>query len=621
MQRVSCQTGQPSPFRAEMRRLIAVATLITLAAWGGSRDAAADGRRWYVSARTGSDAANGKTAKTAFHTLPRGLKAVGAGDALIVMPGVYYHAPLEIRDLPSSLEKPIWILAAPRGKAVISAAWPEAAEGQVKWRDEGEGLYSAPHGPVLFGGWKGHFLYRYMSLGDLKRARAKTTGSYGEVNGPESGIVCADGQVYVKLPGGADPNREKILLSPPFRGEPGTSAVIRVYNSPGLIIDGLRVQASGTFGIQFDAASSHPVVRNTVFQYCRAGLSLPSDSLVEWCEHTYPGFHALSEEVRRRNGGRILIYPLVKDYQPANWYEFGIADFSYDPATEQNPPVNCEFRYNFNHELFDGENLGSFNDSESHHNVYSHCYDNCVELEAWKEGFPSRNLRFHDNLLLSCPSAPLSHQNPEYLTGPQYVYRNVIYGYDDHGWNPWTLIKSKCYEKGNGFYYYHNLFWVESAEAYWNEKEWPQDWLKTFDFTNNIFVFTKHLRRPTGPAGSEQYFHAGHNLVATPQGDEPILSALLRNGGISLTDPDAVGVRNPRALDFSLRPGSPAINAGTRLPGYNDDAIGAPDIGPFEFGKRYGADWPRPRQTAFDVNPPARISGRRQAPKVVLFAE
>jgi hypothetical protein len=600
-----------------LRRFVVALMVIGMAAvWGGGRASAEP--RWYVSALAGSDSADGRTLQTAFRTLPRALKALRGGDTLVVMPGEYYHAPLVIESLPSSLEKPIWILAEPRGKATISAAWPEAARGRVKWEAEGDGIYRAPHGPVLFGGWKGHFLYRYMSLADLKAARVKTNGSYGEVNGPESGIVCADGQVYVKLPGGADPNGEKIVLSPPFWGEPGTSAVVRVYNSPGLIIDGLRVQASGTFGIQFDASSASPVVRNTVFQYCRAGLSLPSYSLVEWCEHTYPGFFEFSEEVRRRNGGRILTYPLVKDYQPANWYEFGIADFNYDPALGKEPPVHCEFRYNFSHELFDGENLGSFNDSESHHNVYLHCYDNCVELEAWKEGFPSRNLRFHDNLLLGCPSAPLSHQNSEYLTGPQYVYRNVVYGYDDTGWNPWTLIKSKCYEKGHGFYYYHNLFWVESAEPYWNEKEWPQEWLRTFEFTNNIFVFTKRLKRPTGPVGSEEFFQAGHNLVATPQGDKPILDALLRNGGLLFHDPGAVGIRDPLGLDFALRPGSPAIDAGARIPGYNDDAIGAPDIGPFESGRDYGPDWPRPRRTAFNTNPPERISGKQEPPKVVL---
>ncbi len=587
--------------------------LLAMAMCVGGRRAAAEGTRWYVSA-AGRDSADGRTPATAFRTLPRAVKALRGGDTLVVMPGEYYVAPLVLENLPSSREKPIWILAQPRGKATLSAAWPEAARGEVNWERESDGVYSAPHGPVLFGGWRGHFLYRYLSLDDLRQARVVTRESYGEVNGPESGIVCDEGRVSVKLPGGADPNGERIVLSPPFWGEPGRTPVVRVLNSPGLIIDGLRIEGSGTYGIQFDPASTHAIVRNCIFEYCRAGVGLPSDSLVEWCEHSYPGFTEFSKEVRRRNRGRILTYPLVKDYQPANWYEFGIADFA--PGMEQ-APTDCEFRYNFSHDLFDGENLGSFDDSESHHNVYLHCFDNCVELEAWKEGFGSRNLRFHDNLLLGCPSAPLSHQNPEYLEGPQYVYRNVVYGFDDFGWNPWTLIKSKCYQKGRGFHYFHNLFWVESAELYWNEKEWPQGWLDTFEFTNNILVFTRRLKRPTGPAGSETRFAASHNLVATPNGDEPILNALLRNGGIHLLDPGVVGIRDPRALGFTLTPGSPAIDAGVPIAGISDDAVGAPDLGPFEVGRDYGVEWPRPRRTVFDANPPERISGRRQAPKLV----
>ncbi len=38
--------------------------------------------------------------------------------------------------------------------------------------------------------------------------------------------------------------------------------------------------------------------------------------------------------------------------------------------------------------------------------------------------------------------------------GPHYVFDNVVVGYDGHGWNPWTL-------------------------PYWNEPDWPQEWLKT----------------------------------------------------------------------------------------------------------------------------------------------
>lgn len=580
------------------------------------------GRQLYVSIKTGNDQANGLSAEKAFKTLPYALSKLQEGDALNIMPGEYYFSPLTIKDLPCSKGKPIVIRATPRGKAIISGAWKEAATGKVKWDKLNDGLWSAKHAnPLLFAGWNGRFLYRYMNIEDLKKAKIllKRGWNKGKTrNGTKYGFVWKDGTVYLKLPDGADPNGKRIIFSTPFWGEKGVSPVINVINSPGLIFDGLRIQASGVFGIKFWPASTHAIVRNCIFEYCRSGISLPSYSLVEWCEHTYPGFNQFSEELRQLNDGKIVTYNFVKDYQPHNWYESGIADYAYGMKT---PPVKCEFRYNFMHELFDGENLGGFNDSESHHNVYLNCYDNCVEMEGWQKGFGSENLRFHHNLLLSCPSAPISHQNPEDLKGPHYVYNNVVVGYNDHGWNPWTLIKSKCYQKGRGFYYYNNLFYMHSCdELFWNEKDWPQEWLKTFVFKNNIFAFEKKLGRQTGPKGSDNFFTAANNIVATPKVDKKFLKSLLRNNGKYLTSPKLIKFRNPDKLDFTLLPGSPAIDAGIKIPGFTDGFKGnAPDIGPFEFGEKIGKQWPRPRHSVFNITPPERLTGQIQAPQLIPF--
>lgn len=570
-------------------------------------------RTLFVSGTSGDDGSSGLSKQAALATLEQAATWLRGGDTLKVLPGEYYVSSLQIADLGSGADNPVWIVAEPRGQALVSAAWEAAATGQVAWRQESNGTWSAPHGPVTFGGWKGHFLYRYMSREDLVAAHVPTRGRYGDVRGPESGIVCEGGRVYLKLPGDADPNGEPVILSPPFWGEHGATPVISVSNSPGVVFDGFRIQASGIFGIKFDPASTHAVVRNCRFEYCRAGVALPSHSLVEWCEHTYPGFYEFSEQLRQANGGQLRTYALVKDYQPANWYESGIADYSYG---QDQPPVGCEFRYNYMHELFDCEQLGNFDDSESHHNVYEHCYDNSVELEGWQDGFHSRNLRLHHNLMLSCPQGHISHQHPEELLGPHRIYRNVIHGYDDHGMNPWVLIKSK-HNEGSGFHYYHNLFWVESTELYWNEPEWHQRWLASFEFVNNIFVFDGKLKRPTGPAGSERLFRAGGNIVVAAEADEAILMALLRNGGQHFTSAEELLFRNPSALDFGLQAGSPAIDAGQPLPDFDDRTVGAPDVGPFELGQPSGGDWPRPRRAVFDANPPALISGVELPPRLV----
>ena len=53
-------------------------------------------------------------------------------------------------------------------------------------------------------------------------------------------------------------------------------------------------------------------------------------------------------------------------------------------------------------------------------------------------------------------------------------------------------------------------------------------------------------------------------------------------------------LHDPADVDFRLRPGSVAIDAGVRLAGINDDANGdAPDLGAYEFGEPLPVYGPR----------------------------
>jgi hypothetical protein len=44
---------------------------------------------WYVSSKDGEDANDGRTAKTAFKTVARGIEAAKAGDTILIAPGAY----------------------------------------------------------------------------------------------------------------------------------------------------------------------------------------------------------------------------------------------------------------------------------------------------------------------------------------------------------------------------------------------------------------------------------------------------------------------------------------------------------------------------------------------------
>jgi hypothetical protein len=571
------------PFtRHAMRRLALAAGLFAALPLGAeiSPPAEAAGRTIYVNATSGNDSNDCLAADRACRTIQRGANVVRGGDRMIVGPGTYYEAP-SFQNLASSSTSPVWILSETPGAARISGMWKEAALGQVSWQDDGGGVYSAPHGPALFGSYNGTFLFRSKTVTDLRNANA------GGVNTPSHGFAAENGRIYVRLPNAANPNGKSILFSPPTWGETGALEVVRVSGSPYVILDGFVFEGSGTFCVTFSQSSTFPTVRNSRFEYCRYGVQLPDNSLVEWSEYSYPGFYDFAETVRQANGGAFRIFDLIKNYWPGTM-EGGLADTYGSSGTSR----NCEFRYNFLHDSFDGESLGDFEYSESHHSVYRHNYDDHIEMENWA-GHGSRELRLHDSLFLS--AGLISHQETR-LVGPQYVYRNVVIPYDSHAAANWTILKTKAANATPGIYFYHNLFWGNSTELFWEEESRAH-----IHFRNNILVFQRNRNSATATTLDSDY-----NLLVNDV-DKPFLYG--SHGSYLGTNPSVLGFLDAAGLNFGILATSPAVNRGVSLPGFNDSAPGGPDIGPFESGVNPGTEWPRPRRTVYTTAPPERWNG------------
>ena len=563
--------------------------------------AAAD--TFYVNCEADRDDYDGRSPEEPFKTIQRGADALSGGDELVVAPCVYFEQPI-IWNPGSDAENPVWIRANPLGEATISGMWEEAALGaDGLWQDEGDGVYSAEHGPALFGSYEGTFLFRRNSLEDL---RSESVTFYSDiksrdvtVNMPDHGFACEGGRIYVKLSGGVDPSGESILFSPPTWGEEGElHAVLEVAAATHVIIDGFRIEGSGTNCVWINQDSTFPTVRNTVLSYCVQGLRLPDDSIVEWSEYVYPGFYDFAEYVRAHNEwGMDSVYMLVKEYHSPVMLEGGLASTFGEMNSR-----DCVFRYNFMHETFDGEALGEFQYSESHHNVYMYNYDNHVEMESWR-GYPARYLQLHHSLMLGCPMGPISHQD-DYeegsITGPQFIYRNVIYYYDDHGWPSWTQIKSKAPIAAGGIFYYNNILWGGEGLLFWETRE-------NLVFRNNIMIFETNADEiePDVPLDSDYNILVNSEDKAWLRGEENGLYVPVEDS----RNPTELGFLDHENLNFGISDHSPAKNRGVEIEGITDYAPEGSDIGPFETVEDPGTEWPRPRRTVFTCDPPIRWRG------------
>lgn len=559
-----------------------------------------DKRTIWIDQINGQDGNSGLTKSEAVKTITAGANIVQGGDVMIVRPGIYYETPV-FSDLGSSETEPVWILSEKPGEAVISGLWPEAEQGQVHWSEVGPDLYQASHGDSFMGEADDRFLFRYKSRLDLEAS------SVIGIEKPPYGFAHEDGEIYLKLPNGADPNGMSVKLTDQF-----SQPIVTIENSPYVIIDGFTITgAGGTEAIHVDRDSHHATLRNLIVTHSRLAARLPDDVVFEWSEYSYPGFYNFVDDLidlneeRESDGSNYAIFDLVKKYfshKGNAWLEGGLAE-SFDV-----PSRNVEFRYLYTHQVFDGQRLGAFVDSTSHHSVCNYAYDDCIEFEHWRPTHPSSNLRVHDSLLMNAMGSALSHQDASGgMQGPHYVYRNVIYNTDFKHAHPAFLVKNRSLTASDKIIYHHNLMqnwrgtnkgWGKTNWLFWDNKKGSPEHLT---FRNNIILFDQMTDK-----NPDQNPDSDYNILVNTEDNSEVRG---RSGQYLGRSQEALRFRNETRLDFSLEEGSAAIDAGTALPADWPDSrliTGKPDIGPFEYGDNPGPDWPRPRRTVFTSEKPER---------------
>ena len=165
----------------------------------------------------------------------------------------------------------------------------------------------------------------------------------------------------------------------------------------------------------------------------------------------------------------------------------------------------------------------------------------------------------------------------------------------------------------------HNVFWNIGAGPEWKNTELADLYtLPSFTYStkgptriyNNTFVGNQKSYVTYQNAVADQMRNniftreVNHNWGAAPKD----MSHNLLQG----TDPQFVGgdLATLKGLAFQIKAGSPAHNAGVALPGFTDGAVGAPDIGAYEYG---GAAWvagytPVPQTTTPNAAPTVKVT-------------
>lgn len=247
-----------------------------------------------------------------------------------------------------------------------------------------------------------------------------------------------------------------------------------------------------------------------------------------------------------------------------------------------------------------------------YNNDISNMHDNCIEADG-----AMRNVRVFRNRCFNAALGGLSAQ--PVFGGPVYFFDNVVYN------NPWGTLK--IHADPSGVLVYNNTLIGEVSQLS------PASNIR---FRNNLIlgqgardeVFAVSTRtaysssdyngfRPNPepgadfswdapPAGEETlygepvpdsvYDTFADYVAATGQDRHSVLldyDSFVRAAPPDLSDPTRLYV--PGDVDLTLRPDSPAVDAGTVLPGITDGYAGAaPDLGAYELGRPLPHYGPRP---------------------------
>lgn len=507
----------------------------------------------YWVAGNGNDAASGGSSAP-LATLQAAAVKAQPGDQIRVRPGVYYQALDAVRAGTASAL--IHLVA--DGPGVILDGSDPAYLSRSDWRNDGNGIHSQPFTAAA----------RLVQADSLQRLyhHASLAALQSNANGVSQGWVIEGGRLYVKLEDGSSPNGHVMHIA-----RYNTGIVVDV---PYWRISGFEVRhfgnVAGGFGIYLRSASGCVVTDNTIH-----------------------GIGGKLMSMRVGTGDCILERNLLFDGRISTWPWAAVKAHEEEDAGISNRGGRGNvIRYNTIRGVFNGidcadgttdENVAA--DCDIHDNAISKIGDDAIETDEMS-GLNVRIYRNRVDDVYNVLSIAPSYQ------GPEYVLYNTFTNFSRSAFK-------YSYASTGQTYLYHNTIVGTAGGA---QAIWPTGQYSNQHFRNNVFVmsggglvsgddggesqtgndFDYDLLTSTGPTlfrwkgvnyANLSALRSGTGFEASGRSLDPLFASLI--GG-----------------DFSLRTGSPAIDAALRIAGVNDGFSGtAPDLGAVEVG---GVDATRP---------------------------
>ncbi len=389
------------------------------------------------------------------------------GDTLLLAEGTYYQR-FELKKS-GTPGKPITIKAAAPGKVIITGA--------MKTTPKFERIEGAIHKPVpasltarfepaklvpvegaiykmkwvpakkwsgsgtrqLWVAADGRNLYNYTSVEQMKTCRY---GS-GRDTAPQEGFFYQDEELYVRLLGGADPNKAKVAVS-----RPGTTILLDIKGQKHIVLQGLRFHVAPENAVRLGirrhphTVCEHIVIRDCYFfgsHRAVVGQNVrvdgpdgavefgPSDVTVEHCQfsnyptydwlhysmhHEQPAWRAMYHSTLGGNailpGGNVTAWKIRHCYIHDTYDGIGVA--TTGEKGRDNPALEHEYAYNLLHR----------------------CADDNIEFDSMQYA----GVRVHHNVILE--GQCLLGLSPVQRGGVT-IEHNIVYASPEYG-IPWSVI-------------------------------------------------------------------------------------------------------------------------------------------------------------------------------------